>query len=58
MAHILPADSRYPLEGLVAMYAAEHRPDTARGCCSCGFGAWSEEHVAIAAYREAVDRGW
>lgn len=57
MAHVLPADRRYPLEGMIAMFAADHRPDTVRGGCSCGFVAWSGEHVAVTAYREAVDRG-
>ena len=46
---------RYPLEAWVTMRAADHTYDQARQCCSCGFGAWSAEHVAVMAYREAVD---
>jgi hypothetical protein len=35
--------------------ADRHRPDEKRGGCVCGFCAWSPEHVAIMAYRDAVD---
>lgn len=47
---------RYPLEGLVSLMAAKHLPDKDRGGCICGFCAWSVDHVAIMAYRDAVDR--
>lgn len=46
---------RYPLEGRISLNAEAHRPDEVRGGCMCGFCAWSVEHVAIMAYREAVD---
>lgn len=47
---------RYPLEGWVAMMADKHRLEPNGFGCTCGFCVWSGEHVAIMAYREAVDR--
>lgn len=46
---------RYPLEPWIAFRAQDHVYDPARQCCSCGFGVWSPEHVAVMAYRDAVD---
>lgn len=43
------------LEGWISVKAERHRPDEQRGGCTCGFCAWSVEHVAIMAYREALD---
>lgn len=51
-----PARDRYPLEGYIALFAEDHQHDLRRGGCTCGFCAWSPEHVAIMAYREACDR--
>lgn len=48
-------DAAYPLEGWVGLMADKHRPDEQRGGCTCGFCAWSVEHVAVMAYRDAVD---
>lgn len=45
----------YPLEGLIQVFAALHRYDEDRLCCTCGFCAWSPTHVAVMAYREAAD---
>ena len=44
----------YPLEGLVSLFSEKHEAE-ADGGCACGFVAWSLPHVAIMAYREAVD---
>lgn len=44
------------LDGEIIGEAMKHREDTDRGGCTCGFCAWSPEHVAIMAYREAVGR--
>jgi hypothetical protein len=46
---------QYPLEGWIAVKAHDHQPDVTRGGCMCGFAVWSGDHVAIMAYREAVD---
>jgi hypothetical protein len=44
------------LDGWVIGAADKHREDTKRGGCTCGFCAWSPEHVAIMSYLEAVGR--
>jgi hypothetical protein len=48
-------DPMYPLEGWVALKAEDHVEDRERGGCICGFCAWSPQHVAIMAYREACE---
>ena len=48
-------DVPYPLEGWVALKADDHQADVIRGGCICGFAVWSPGHVAIMAYRDAVD---
>ena len=48
-------NDRYPLEGLIALHADKHRAEESGMGCTCGFGVWSPEHVAIMAYREAED---
>lgn len=50
------SEDRYPLEGFIRTYAEQHREDTVNGGCTCGFSAWSAEHVAVMAYREAAHR--
>lgn len=47
--------AEYPLEGWIALKAEDHQADTIRGGCKCGFAVWSPAHVAIMAYRDAVD---
>lgn len=44
------------LDGYIIGAAENHREDTKRGGCTCGFCAWSPEHVAIMSYLEAVGR--
>jgi len=44
------------LDGYIIGAAEKHREDTKRGGCTCGFCAWSPEHVAIMSYLEAVGR--
>lgn len=40
----------------VAQVEAEnHQPDDKRGGCTCGFCAWSVEHVLVMSLREALD---
>ena len=46
---------KYPLEVAIITASQRHVPDQTRIGCSCGFCAWSPEHVAIMAYREAMD---
>lgn len=46
---------RYPLEGWIAVKVDDHQADVIRGGCMCGFAVWSPDHVAIMAYRDAVD---
>lgn len=41
------------LSALAQGEAARHKPDEERGGCTCGFCAWSVEHVAIMSVREA-----
>lgn len=40
------------VEGYIAMFAERHQPESGGGC-TCGFCAWSGEHVALMAYDEA-----
>ncbi len=47
---------RDALVGFALVEAARHRKDRERGGCTCGFCAWSVEHVLIMSVREAWDR--
>lgn len=55
MSQSAEKDVPYPLEGWIALKSGDHQADVIRGGCTCGFAIWSPEHVAIMAYREAVD---
>lgn len=39
----------------VQIEAEDHQPDEKRGGCTCGFCAWSVDHVLIMAIREVWD---
>lgn len=47
---------RYPLEGALLMFADDHVLEERGFGCTCGFCVWSPQHVAVMAYRDAVDR--
>lgn len=42
------------LRGLVAMEAEKHQPDHERGGCTCGFCAWSAEHVVLMVLQDKI----
>lgn len=42
-------------EGHISLHADNHRPEEGSMGCTCGFGIWSGEHVAVMAYREACE---
>lgn len=50
-----PPGSGYVLVRFDRYQRTGHLHDPARQCCTCGFGYWSAEHVAVMAYREAAD---
>lgn len=43
------------LEGYILMCAEDHRPEPRGIGCICGFCVWSGPHVAIMAYRDALE---
>jgi hypothetical protein len=45
---------RGQLEAAVQGEAERHHYDPERFCCSCGFGYWSPEHVAVSVIRDCA----
>lgn len=46
--------SRSEQEASLVFAAERHEPDSTRGGCTCGFCAWSVEHVVRMAWREVT----
>lgn len=40
-------------EGVLLLAVGRHRPENPGPGCTCGFCAWTAEHVVVMAYREA-----
>lgn len=48
-------DARDHLIAVAQVEAENHREDRERGGCTCGFCAWSAEHVLVMSMRHALE---